>query len=41
MTDREMDEAENTSDTHSGTGTENLLCGTFESKLAETVQKYE
>ena len=39
MTDRRMNVAENTSDTHSGTGTENLLCGAFETKLAETVQK--
>ena len=39
MTDRRMNVAGKTSDTHSGTGTENLLCGTFEKKLAETVQK--
>ncbi len=37
MTDRRMNVAENTSDTHSGTGTENVLCGTFETNLAKTV----
>ncbi len=37
MTDRRMNVAENSSDTHSATGTEILLCGTFELKLAETV----
>ncbi len=37
MTDRRMNVAENTSDTHSGTGTDILLYGTFELKLAETV----
>ncbi len=37
MTDRRMNVVENTSDTHSGTGTKNLFCGTFETKLAETV----
>lgn len=37
MTDRRMNVAENTSDTHSGNGTDILLLGIFEIKLAETV----
>ena len=37
MTDRRMNVAENTSDTHSGNGTHILLLGIFEIKLAETV----
>ncbi len=37
MTDRRMNMAENTSDTQSGNGTDNLLLGIFEIKLAEPV----
>jgi len=37
MTDRRMNVAENTSDTQSGNGTDILLLGIFEIKLAETV----
>jgi hypothetical protein len=37
MTDRRMNVAENTSDTHPGNGTDILLLGIFEKKLAETV----
>ncbi len=37
VTNRRMTVAQNTSDTHSETGTENILCGTVEIKLAETV----
>ncbi len=34
MTDRKMNVAENTRDTHSETGTESFLYGTLELKLA-------
>ena len=37
MTDRRMNMAENTSDTQSGNGTDILLLGIFEIKLAEPV----
>ncbi len=39
MTDRRMNMAENTSDTHSGNGTDILLFGIFEINLAQTVEK--
>ena len=37
MTDLRMNVAENTSDTHSGNGTDILLLGIFEIKLIKTV----